>query len=45
MNKKPEMLVKQLIGEVRNSPSGELILPLKKLLWDTIAEDELECRK
>ena len=40
MNKKSEVLVKQLIGEVKNSPSGELVLPLRKLLWNTITVDE-----
>jgi hypothetical protein len=29
-----------LLVEVKNSPSGELILPLRKLLWNTITVDE-----
>ncbi|KJZ43073.1 MULTISPECIES: Imm5 family immunity protein [Pseudomonas] len=40
MNKKSEVLVKRLLVEVKNSPSGELILPLRKLLWNTITVDE-----
>ena len=41
MNKKTEVLIRKLLDEVRLSSSGNLILPLRKLLWNTITEDEV----
>lgn len=40
MNKKTEVLIPKLREELSFSPSGDLILPLRKLLWNTIIEDE-----
>lgn len=40
MNKKTKVLISKLLNEVRRSPSGDLVLPLRKLLWKTITEEE-----
>ena len=40
MNNKSDALVKELLAEVKGSRSGELVLPLRRLLWNTITEDE-----
>jgi hypothetical protein len=42
MNEKSEILIKVLLDEVRGSLSGELMLPLRKLLWETITEGQVE---
>lgn len=45
MNKKTEVLIRKLLEELRFSPSGDLILPLRKLLWNTITEDKFGSAK
>ncbi|BBN63148.1 MULTISPECIES: Imm5 family immunity protein [Pseudomonas] len=45
MNNKSKVLIKKLFLEVAKSPDGELILPLRKLLWNTITEGETLTRK
>ena len=42
MNEKSEILIKVLLDEVRGSLSGELMLPLRKLLWETVTEGQVE---
>lgn len=45
MNNKSKVLIEKLLLEVAKSPDGELILPLRKLLWNTITEDEAAAKK
>jgi hypothetical protein len=45
MNEKSEILVEKLLDEVKKSSSGELGLPLRRLLWDTITTDKLDAEK
>ena len=42
MNEKSLALIKVLLSEVMAAASGELLLPLRKLLWETITEDQSE---
>ncbi|MGZ9708606.1 Imm5 family immunity protein [Pseudomonas sp. GNP013] len=42
MNEKSLALIKALLSEVTAAASGELLLPLRKLLWETITEDQSE---
>ncbi|WP_415915587.1 hypothetical protein [Pseudomonas amygdali] len=45
MNNKSKILIEKLLFEVAKSPEGELILPLRKLLWNTITEDEVAAKE
>ncbi|EFW80538.1 Imm5 family immunity protein [Pseudomonas savastanoi] len=45
MNNKSKILIEKLLFEVAKSPEGELTLPLRKLLWNTITEDEVAANK
>lgn len=45
MSEKSETLVKKLLEEVKASSSGELRLPLRRLLWATITADKSDAEK
>lgn len=45
MNEKSEILVEKLLEEVKKSSSGELGLPLRRLLWSTITTDKSDAEK
>ena len=45
MNEKSEILVEKLLEEVKKSSSGELELPLRRLLWNTITLDKSDAEK
>ena len=45
MNKKSEILVEKLLEEVKRSSVGELELPLRRLLWNTITVDKSGAEK
>ncbi|EPM67873.1 hypothetical protein A584_20093 [Pseudomonas syringae pv. theae ICMP 3923] len=40
MNSKSELVIKKLLAEVATSQEGDLALPLRKLLWNTITDGE-----
>jgi hypothetical protein len=45
MNKKTEILLHRLLADLNSSISGDLILPLRRLLWKTMTESYMNAEK
>jgi len=45
MNEKSKILVEKLLDEVKRSSSGELGLPLRRLLWNTTTTEKSDAEK